>query len=94
MWRGAGLQQIVEVWCHATPDEIAARYLARIANRSGGHLGADYVPELKQLAARAQPTGQFPVIDVDTAVAIDGTALEAQVKNALNSYLPPEPCLT
>lgn len=63
----AGLTNIAEVWCHAPPDIIGERYLSRVAARPPGHLGADYVPELVALAARAQPTGKYPVATVDTS---------------------------
>lgn len=80
----AGLDRIVEVWCHAGPDVIGARYLARVGERPGGHLGADYVPELIALAARARPLGPFLTIDVDTTSPIQADALELQVREALS----------
>jgi glucokinase len=71
----AGLSKIVEVWCHAEPEMIGARYLARATARSSGHLGPDYVPELISLASRARPTGLFPVVDVDTGQTVHQTEL-------------------
>jgi glucokinase len=64
--RRSGLTSVVEVWCHAPPDLIGARYAARAAERSGGHLGLDYVLELIALAQRAAPTGLYPLCRVDT----------------------------
>lgn len=64
---GAEISNIVEVWCHAPPEIIGERYAARVASRPTGHLGAEYVPELIDLAARARPTGRFPVLEVDSS---------------------------
>lgn len=66
----AGLQRIGEVWCHAPPEIIGARYAARVTSRSGGHLGLDYVSELIELAQRAKPLGEFPRFEVDTTTAL------------------------
>ena len=66
----AGLAQAhvdrwVEVWCHADPDVLAARYAAR--QRAPGHPAPeDYVDELRALAGRALPMALSPVLDVDT----------------------------
>lgn len=81
----AGLTHIVEIWCHAPPDVIGARYMARVAQRPGGHLGADYVPELIELAARAKPTGGFPVIDVDTTKQLAVSSLLKRIRTELAS---------
>ena len=62
----AGLARVAEIWCHAPAEIIGARYAARVEKRSAGHLGLDYVPELKMLADRAEPLGAFPLYRVDT----------------------------
>jgi len=67
----AGLTEIAEIWCHAPPDVIGARYAARLGSRPAGHPGAEYVPELIALAQRATPTGLALRLDVDTTQAID-----------------------
>lgn len=67
----AGVAQVAEVWCHAPPDTIGARYAARLDSRPAGHPGAEYVPELIALAARARPTGLAPCLDVDTTQTPD-----------------------
>jgi glucokinase len=64
----AGLRRIAEVWCHAPPDIVGARYAARVSERSAGHLGLDYVPELVALAQRATPLGGYPLYKVDTTL--------------------------
>lgn len=81
--RRAGVSHAVEIWCHAAPEEIGRRYGARAAHRTPGHPGAEYVPELIALAARAAPEGTRPVLSVDTSGAIDGPALALWVKTAL-----------
>ena len=76
----AQLQNIGEIWCHAPPQIIGARYAARVQQRSGGHLGLDYVPELIQLAKDAKPLGDFPKFDVDTAQTLQEQELAAWVE--------------
>lgn len=68
---GAGVTEIVEIWCQAPPETIGARYGARVGERPPGHPGHDYVPELVALAERARPTGLAPVRDVDTTRPLD-----------------------
>lgn len=79
-----GISRIVEVWCHAPPDVIGARYLSRVAERPQGHLGADYVPELVALAKRARPIGRYPLAEVDTTMAIDQAGLAARIRQLLD----------
>ena len=62
----SGLLRIAEIWCHAPADLVGARYGERVGQRSAGHLGLDYVPELIALAQRAAPLGEFPLYRVDT----------------------------
>ena len=81
----AGIGKAAEVWCHAPPQVVAERYRARLARRPSGHLGADYVPELIELSGRAGPAGNWPVVDVDTALTIDIAAVLAEVKAALKA---------
>lgn len=70
----AGVSDVREVWCHAPPEIIGARYAARVAGRPAGHPGMEYVPELIALAARAGPTGRFACVSVETVGAIAATA--------------------
>jgi glucokinase len=67
----AGRPFVVQVWCHAPPAEIGARYAARVAARSGGHLGLDYVPELIALAELAKPLPDYPAFYTDTTAQFD-----------------------
>jgi glucokinase len=61
----ARIDRWVEVWCHADPDVLAARYAGR--ERVPGHPAPeDYVDELRTLAGRAGPMALAPVLDVDT----------------------------
>ncbi len=71
----AGVTDLAEVWCLAAPETIGARYAARLDQRPPGHPGADYVPELIALAARAAPTGLAPHLVVDTTEPPDPQAM-------------------
>ena len=71
----AGITEIAEIWCHAPPEEIGARYAARVATRDPGHPGMDYVPELIALATRARPMARGPVREVGTTMPMDVAAL-------------------
>ena len=73
----SGVTGLAEVWCHAAPEVIGARYAARLGDRPPGHPGADYVPELIDLAARAEPTGLAPRYDLETTGPTDMGALTA-----------------
>ena len=72
----AGIERWVEVWCHASPDVLAARYAAR--TRHPGHPPASYAAELAELALVAQPMVLGEVLSVDTtdfeAVDLDAIA--------------------
>lgn len=80
----AGITRTAELWCHAPPSVIADRYAARVATRSAGHPGLDYVPELVALAARAQPLRRGPCLDVDTTVAFGIEPVSEWIKRALD----------
>lgn len=60
----AGIERWVEVWCHASPDILAARYAAR--TRHPGHPPASYATELAELAGVAGPMAIAPCLSVDT----------------------------
>jgi glucokinase len=80
----AKIARAVEIWCHAAPDVIGARYAARLHERSAGHLGAGYVPELIELAQRAKPLGAFPLHAVDTTQAFDLDAAVAWIRTEVS----------
>ena len=69
--RRVGEPQVLQVWCHAPPAEIGRRYAERVAGRSGGHLGLDYVPELIALAKRAAPLKDYPAYETGTMRPFD-----------------------
>lgn len=73
----AGLADLAELWCHAPPETVGARYSARLGSRPAGHPGAEYVPELIALAKRAAPTGLAPCRDVSTTEPLDLPAILA-----------------
>ncbi|MER8435107.1 ROK family protein [Mesorhizobium sp. M1312] len=68
--RRAGVEQTAEIWCHAPGEILAERYRARLDRRPAGHPGAAYIPELIELAKRAEPLRRGPLFDVDTTKAI------------------------
>jgi len=65
----AGVDRVAQLWCAAPPEVIGARYLARLAGRAAGHLGAEYAPELIELAKRARPIENFATLTIDTTMA-------------------------
>ena len=71
----AGIGCVAEVWCHVPSGVLAERYRARLDERSAGHPGADYIPELIELNARAAPTGRGPVFRLDTTRSLEPDAL-------------------
>lgn len=80
----AGIGKVAEVWCHAPAAIIGERYRARLGHRHAGHLGESYIPELIDLAGRAEPLGSFPLFEVDTTSPLDITALAPWLETALN----------
>lgn len=78
--RKAGVGQTVEVWCHAPGEVLAERYGARLDQRPAGHPGAAYIPELIELAKRAEPLRRGPLFNVDTTKPIDFDAITAWLR--------------
>lgn len=78
--RKAGVEQTFEIWCHAPGDVLAERYGARLDQRPAGHPGAAYIPELIELAKRAEPLRRGPLFDVDTTKPIDFDAITAWLR--------------
>lgn len=76
----AGVTDLLEIWCHAPPETVGARYQARLDKRPKGHPGADYVPELIELAKRATPTGLAPRLDLETTAPADLSAVTAWLR--------------
>ena len=86
----ANITNVAELWCHAPPAVIGARYAARLNQRSAGHLGADYVPELIELAGRARPLGVFPVYEIDTTKPPQVGSVATWARNALGQPAGPQ----
>ncbi|MGK3141292.1 AAA family ATPase [Pantoea sp. C2G6] len=61
----AGVEQVLELWLEIAPEMAVARYQARLSQRLPGHPGAEYLPELRQLAQQAAPMALGPVLKVD-----------------------------
>ncbi|MBZ9795215.1 ROK family protein [Mesorhizobium sp. ES1-4] len=81
--RDAGVQDTVEIWCHAPGEVLAERYGARLGERLPGHPGAAYIPELIELAKRAEPLRRGPLFDVDTTQPIDLDAIVVWLRAAM-----------
>jgi predicted kinase len=69
--REAGVTQVLEVWNQISAKLAAERYAARLGQRSAGHPGAEYLPELRALAERAMPMAIGPVIRIDQALPLE-----------------------
>lgn len=61
----AGVEKVFEVWNQISPELAVSRYASRLQVRKPGHPGEEYLPELAQLAQRAQPMRLGPVFTVD-----------------------------
>ncbi|TPJ44001.1 ROK family protein [Mesorhizobium sp. B2-5-4] len=83
--RKAGVEHTVEIWCHAPGEVLAERYGARLGQRLPGHPGAAYIPELVELAKRAEPLRRGPLFEVDTTQPIDFDAIAAWLRATLAS---------
>lgn len=83
----AGIEAIAEIWCHASPDEIALRYSNRLGQRSSGHLGADYLPELVELSKNAKPLGLSTAYVVNTSAPFRGDEVIAWIRSELTTPL-------
>ncbi|WP_430691734.1 ROK family protein [Mesorhizobium captivum] len=81
--RKAGVERTAEIWCHAPGEVLAERYGARLDQRPAGHPGAAYIPELIELAKRAEPLRRGPLFDVDTTKPIDFDAITAWLRAAM-----------
>lgn len=70
----AGVTRTAELWCHAPASVIADRYGSRVATRSAGHPGLEYVPELIALVERAKPLelGACRAVDTTEELNVDG----------------------
>lgn len=64
----AGVTQVLEIWCQIDAELAAERFASRLGERLPGHVGAEYIPELKILAGNAQPMALGPVYSVDQNV--------------------------
>lgn len=69
--REAGVTQVLEVWNQISGELAAERYAARTGQRPKGHPGAEYLPELRALAARAMPMALGPVLRIEQAQPLD-----------------------
>jgi len=79
----SGIGPIAEIWCDVPGDIAAERYAARLDERPAGHPGASYIPELIELAARAEPTGLAPLYRSDTTMPASYDEILAWARSAL-----------
>ena len=79
----AEVTRTLELWCTAPAEVIAQRYADRARQRHEGHLGLDYVPELRALSATARPLGIGPVIEVDTSEPVPWETMIGRVRGLI-----------
>ena len=79
----AGVTEVLEIWCQVSAQTAGARYEARLGEREAGHLGAEYIPELKILAEKAQPMELGQVYYSDQEKPADIIAIKHWINNAL-----------
>lgn len=79
----AGVTQVVEIWCQISAELAATRYAARLDQRLPGHLGAEYIPELKILAEKAQPMEFGPVYYADQDQPVEVHIIQQWIDNIL-----------
>nr|WP_323372670.1 AAA family ATPase [Winslowiella arboricola] len=80
----SGCQSIIEIWNQASPELVAERYKHRCGCRVKGHPGEEYIPELTQLAHKAQPMGFGEVYTVDQDQGGNNQDLISWVSDRLN----------
>lgn len=51
----AGVEKVLEVWNHISPELAVSALASRLQDRKPGHPGEEYLPELAQLAQQAEP---------------------------------------
>ena len=83
----AGITELLELWCHASPELVGQRYGQRSGKRLPGHPGSAYVPELIELARRAEPCRLGPVMDIDTTTPIELDRILAWVTDIFEQKL-------
>lgn len=67
----AGVEKVVEIWNHISPELAVSRYATRLQDRRAGHPGEEYLPELARLAEQAEPMRLGPVFTVDQQQPLD-----------------------
>lgn len=73
----------VEVFCRCDPDMLRARFTARSARRGPGYLDRERsAAELWNAEVTAPVAAGWPVLEVDTATAVDVPALARRVAAA------------
>lgn len=70
-FKTAGVAQWVELFCWAKGEVLVQRYLSRIGWRHAGHPGAEFAPELIEVARKAKPTGLADSLFIDTTTSTE-----------------------
>jgi len=73
----AGIDEVIQVWCAASPETAAARYRARGPARHPGHPPVSYAEELRELAEKAAPLSLGTVVRVDCETEVPLATLVA-----------------
>lgn len=71
----AGFDDVVEVWCACSLDEVIRRSHARRVDRHPGHALVENDDQLREWATEARPLGIGVVLTVDTSRPVDVGAL-------------------
>ncbi|MEE3649762.1 MULTISPECIES: AAA family ATPase [unclassified Brenneria] len=80
----SGVTQLAEVWCQISGELAAQRYESRLGQRLPGHPGADYIPELIELARVAEPMKLGPLFIVDQTLPVDIEKITAWMQEVLS----------
>ncbi len=79
-----GIIKPLEVWNQISPSNVAERYRSRCGQRIKGHPGEEYIPELMELANRAEPMNIGEVFRIEQDSNIDINPLINWIKKSLN----------
>ena len=78
----AGAGPVLEVWCWCPLDEAERRYVGRTGRRHPVHFDAGRLDAWREWSVTARPLALGPVLEVDTAGAVDIGAVARWVRIA------------
>lgn len=82
----AGVEKVLEIWNRISPELAVSRYASRLQDRKPGHPGEEYLPELAQLAQRAEPMRLGPVFTVDQQKPLDMASAIRWLEEQMQQY--------